>query len=104
MAGRGVLNHPTEGSYYWLGRRTEPDPLVTVMATTGTWKASNYSKDRGPAVAGRPVRGHRVWVVDDGRARTLWVESLWPGQSFYLNGFGVDVDELYRIVEGIRQS
>ena len=50
------------------------------------------------------MRGHRVWVVDDGRARTLWVESLWPGQSFYLNGFGVDVDELYRIVEGIRQS
>jgi len=87
-------------------RPTQSSANATVSASIAPWQSMQKSWSRSPFTTepGRPVDGHRTWVVTSPGQTALWIDNLRPGTSIVVNsGPGLTtLDEMYRVADGLR--
>jgi hypothetical protein len=81
---------------------------ATVTKVSQAWRnlarqRPHVDKPAPPTTAGRPVQGHRTYVVTGGDTPVLWIDEIQPGVSIEISGGpGVaSLAEVYRIADGL---
>jgi len=86
-------------------RPTQSSRSATVSASITPWRSMQKSWSQSPFTTepGRPVDGHRTWVVTSPGQTALWIDNLRPGTSIVVDsGPGLtSLDEMYRVADGL---